>query len=80
MKTYGGVDIQLYALLNSTLDAGEWSASRPAALLPGKEPIGTHWIWGWVGPSAGCGRGGEENKNPFIAPAGNWIPAMQSLS
>jgi hypothetical protein len=25
----------------------------PAALLPGKEPPGTHWIGGWVGPRAG---------------------------
>jgi hypothetical protein len=25
----------------------------PAALLPGKEPPGTQWIGGWVGPRAG---------------------------
>jgi hypothetical protein len=25
----------------------------PATLLPGKEPPGTHWIGGWVGPRAG---------------------------
>jgi hypothetical protein len=25
----------------------------PAALTPGKEPPGTHWIGGWVGPRAG---------------------------
>jgi hypothetical protein len=24
----------------------------PAALPPGKEPPGTHWIGGWVGPGA----------------------------
>jgi hypothetical protein len=24
-----------------------------AALPPGKEPPGTHWIGGWVGPRAG---------------------------
>jgi len=24
----------------------------PAALPPGKEPPGTHWIGGWVGPRA----------------------------
>jgi hypothetical protein len=25
----------------------------PAALAPGKELPGTHWIGGWVGPTAG---------------------------
>jgi hypothetical protein len=25
----------------------------PTALPPGKEPPGTHWIGGWVGPRAG---------------------------
>jgi len=25
----------------------------PAALLPGKEPPGTHWIGGWLGLRAG---------------------------
>jgi hypothetical protein len=24
----------------------------PAALLPGIESLGTHWIGGWVGPTA----------------------------
>jgi hypothetical protein len=24
----------------------------PTALPPGKEPAGTHWIGGWVGPRA----------------------------
>jgi hypothetical protein len=30
----------------------------PAALPPGKEPPGTHWIGGWVGPVI-SGYGGE---------------------
>jgi hypothetical protein len=25
----------------------------PATLPPGKEPLGTHWVGGWMGPSAG---------------------------
>jgi hypothetical protein len=25
----------------------------PAALTPGKEPRGAHWIGGWVGPRTG---------------------------
>jgi len=49
--------------LTSTLDGGQWSASRPAALPPGKVP--------WYpldrrlgGPQSRSGRGGEENSQP----------------
>jgi hypothetical protein len=38
--------------LNSALDRGKWSASRPARFtLRGRAPA-IHWIWGWVGPKA----------------------------
>jgi hypothetical protein len=33
----------------------------PAALPPGEEPPGTHWIAGWVGPRAPAG-------NPAVQP------------
>jgi hypothetical protein len=60
-----------YSYLTSTLDRGEWLASRPGrALPPGKGPPvprypgtpvprypGTHWIGGWVGPRAGLDAG-----------------------
>jgi hypothetical protein len=39
MKAYWGVEIYLQAFLASALDGGEWSASRPAALPSGKEPL-----------------------------------------
>jgi hypothetical protein len=38
MKAYGGIDVQIHIFLTSALIGGEWSASRPAALPPGKEP------------------------------------------
>jgi hypothetical protein len=38
MKAYAGVHVQIHVFLTSTLDGGEWSASRPAALTPEKEP------------------------------------------
>jgi hypothetical protein len=34
--------------LTSALDGDEWSVSRPRERAPG-----THWIGGWMGPSAG---------------------------
>jgi hypothetical protein len=56
--------------LTSTLDGGEWSASRPAALSQGKSPrypldrrLG--------GPQGRSGRGGEEKNSqppPVIEP------------
>jgi hypothetical protein len=48
MKTYGGVDVWAHVFFTSALAGVGWSASPP-----GKEPPGTHWIGGWVGPSAG---------------------------
>jgi hypothetical protein len=54
MKTYGVVDvcgIDIYFLIPA-LDGEEWSASRPCCLTPGETALGTHWIGGWVGPTA----------------------------
>jgi hypothetical protein len=35
MKTYGGVDVWIHAVLKSALDGGERSASRPGRFAPG---------------------------------------------
>jgi hypothetical protein len=56
MKTYGGVDVQIYVFLTSALVGGEWSASRPSRLTPWERTTGTHWIEGWVGPRTGLER------------------------
>jgi hypothetical protein len=53
MKVYGGVDVWIHILFTFALVGGEWLASRPSAISPGKEPPRTHWIWGWMGPRAG---------------------------
>jgi hypothetical protein len=39
-------------ILDSTLNGGEWSASRPGRFTPRKRAPGKHWIGGWVGPTA----------------------------
>jgi hypothetical protein len=36
--------------MTSSLDGGEWSASRPGRFTPRERAPGTHWIGGWVGP------------------------------
>jgi hypothetical protein len=38
--------------LTSALDGGVWSASRPGRFTPRARFPGTHWIGGWVGPTA----------------------------
>jgi len=45
------VEVKLHTFLISTLDGGEWSASR--RFTPRERAPGTHWIGGWVGPRAG---------------------------
>jgi len=39
-----------------------------AALLPGKELPGTHWIGGWVGSRAGLDAVARENPSPYLEP------------
>jgi len=42
MTTYGGMEEELHAILNSALDGGKWSASQPGCFTPGKEtPVPT---------------------------------------
>jgi hypothetical protein len=50
MKAYWGCRYSSTHSLTSAVDGGEWSASLPAALPPGKESLVTI---GWLGPGAG---------------------------
>jgi hypothetical protein len=40
-------------ILNSALDKGEWSATRPGLFTPGETALGSHYIAGWVDPKSG---------------------------
>jgi hypothetical protein len=54
----------------SVLDGGEWSASLPVRFTPVERVPGTHWIGGWLGPTAGL-NAVETRKNlplPEIEP------------
>jgi hypothetical protein len=42
IKTYGRVEVQSHTFLTSSLDEGEWSASRPGKFTLGKESLGIH--------------------------------------
>ena len=38
MKAYVGAELQLYLFLTTTINGGEWSASRSSSITPGKTP------------------------------------------
>jgi hypothetical protein len=53
MKTYGGVDVKIYASVTTAIVGGEWPASRPCRLTLGERASGTHWLAAWVDHRAG---------------------------
>jgi hypothetical protein len=40
-------------ILNSTLDGGEWLASRLSRFAAGERAHDNHWLGGWVDPGPG---------------------------
>jgi hypothetical protein len=46
-KTYGGVEVQIHALLTSALDEDKWSTSSPEEVTPN-----TYWSGDGAGPRA----------------------------
>jgi hypothetical protein len=46
------MDVQIRIFLTPALVGGEWSASRPFRFTPGERAPDTHWIGGWVNPTA----------------------------
>jgi hypothetical protein len=52
MKVYGGVDVQTHIFLTSALIGGEWSALCPRRFISRERALSTHWIGGWVVPTA----------------------------
>jgi hypothetical protein len=68
-----------YSFSTSTLDGGEWSASRPGrAFTPGEMTSGTNCTGGWVGLRAGldteargkilCPLRGSNPDHPVVQP------------
>jgi hypothetical protein len=67
VKTYGVVGVQTRVFFTSVLDVGEWAASRPGRITPGKRAPGAHWSEGWVGPRAGLA---DMEKRKFLTLTG----------
>jgi hypothetical protein len=73
--------------LTSALDGGEWLVSRPGRFTSRERGPGTHWIGGWVGPTAGLDAGEEKNSQrlpglepPIIQPVSQLRHFVSSLS
>ena len=62
VRPIGGVEVQLYYFLITTIEWGEGSASRPDPLYPRKRPS-THCTGGWVGPRSGLDRCGKSRPH-----------------
>jgi hypothetical protein len=72
MRTYRGVDEQIYILLTLVL-VGDWSASRTGCFTPRESAPGTHWIAGWVGPTTGPD---DVQKKKTFDPTGARTPPL----
>jgi hypothetical protein len=77
MKAYGEVDVQTHVFLTSALVGGEWSASLPGRYTPRERAPGTHWIGGWVDPTAGLN---DVEKWKFLTPTEAQTPTPRSSS
>jgi hypothetical protein len=76
MNTYGEVEVQLHTL-TSTLDGGDWSASRASRFTLREKSPGAHWVGGWVGPGAGLDT--VAKTNPLPCQKSNPSPSAPSL-
>jgi len=65
MKTFGVVEVQLHTFIAPAIDGDEWSASHPATLPTGKEPLAL-LDRRLGGPQSRSGRDGEEKCLFFV--------------
>jgi hypothetical protein len=73
MKKCGGIGSIASLFLTSTLDGGEWSASRAGGFAPGKRAPGAYWIEDLVDPRADLD---SVQKKKYLNSAGNRNPAV----
>jgi len=78
MKTYGGVEVQLYAILTSAPDEVDWSDSRPGHFTPVKKnryPLDRRL--GGLQSRSGCG---SESKHDRPASLVTELTGLSQLS
>jgi hypothetical protein len=79
MKKYGGVDLYIHAFLISALDGCKWSASGPGRFASREKDPVTHWIGGWVGPTAGLAK--VEKRKILLLPGPYFdLSALQTVA
>jgi hypothetical protein len=75
--------------LTSTLDRGEWSASRPGRFTPGERALDTHYMGGLVGTRSGLDDVEKRkiftgNRTPFFQPVArrftDWVIRTPDIS
>jgi hypothetical protein len=59
------------------LDGGQLSVSLTGRFTSGETAPVTHWIGGWVGPTAGLD---AMEKEKYLTPAGNRTTAVQPVA
>jgi hypothetical protein len=74
MKAYGGVDVQIHIFLTSALAGGVVSFTFRPLYLRERAP-GTHWIGGWMDPTAGL-----DDVQKILDPTGTRTPIHRSSS
>jgi hypothetical protein len=67
--------IYIHLFFSSSLDGGEWSASRPGRFTSGERTPGIHWIGEWVDSRTGLDDVEEKN----LAPTSNSGPSAVQL-
>jgi hypothetical protein len=59
-----------YGQVDGEVDGSEWSASHCCPYASRERALGTHWIWGRVGPRANLG---AVEKRKLLAFAGVYV-------
>jgi len=77
LKTYGGVEVQLYVLLTSAQDGGERPASCPGRFTVRKGlPVPIRYVAGWVTEPVWM----RSCRERIPANAGNRTPVAQPVA
>ena len=66
--------LNTHSFLTMALDKVKWSVSHPGCFISGKRGPISHWIGGWLGPTAALRHFGE--KKNLSPTSGNWTASL----